>query len=238
MRRFYLPLLSVLVLLASSQAQAQQNPDTAKDLVKRGLQRFSKGDLDGAVTEYNKAIELDPRLAEAHLNRGKVRRAKGNLDGAIEDYERAIEIDPQIALNNRDVIQAFNNRGFIRVSQYDMEGAIADYDRAISVSPENSDSYIKRAEARLIKGDLREAVVDFDKAIALPPRASSAALAYAGRGFTYLLLGEEEEARKDFGKSIKLNVEGRIFLELHLKILESQIKEWKRRRAADYQRVA
>ena len=238
MRRFYLLLLSLLVLFASAPIVSAQNPDAAKDLVKRGLQSFSKGDLDGAIADYSKAIELNPRYAEAHLNRGKARRAKGNLDGAIEDYERAIELDPQIALNNRDVIQAFNNRGFIRVSQYDMEGAIADYDRAVQVSPENPDPYIKRAEARLIKGDLREAIIDFDKAIALPPRASSAALAYAGRGFTHLLLGNEEEARKDLSKSIKLNVEGRVFLEFHLKYIESQIKELKRRRAADYQRVA
>jgi hypothetical protein len=80
--------------------------------------------------------------------------------------------------------------------------------------------------------------MDFDKGLALKPPSSSASLAYAGRGFTHLLQGDEDEARKDFDKSIKLNNEGRIFLELHLKILETQIKEIKRRRAADQQSVA
>ncbi len=85
---------------------------------------------------------------------------------------------------------------------------------------------------------MQDAVVDFDKGIALSPRSNTTSLAYAGLGFTHLLQGKEDEARKDFEKSLTLNNEGRIFLELHLKILETQIKEMKRRRAADRQQVA
>lgn len=237
MRRFSLSLLSLLVLLALTSAQAQ-NPGTAKEYLKRGITRFSKGDTDGAIGDFNKAIELNPQMAEAHLNRGKARRAKGNLDGAIEDYERAIELDPRMTSNNRDITQAYTNRGFIRANQFDLDGAISDFDKAIQVSPGDADSYIKRAEAHLIKSELPEAIIDFDRGIALNPPSSSASLAYAGRGFTYLLQGNEEAARKDFDKSLKINSEGRIFLELHLKILETQIKEMQRRRAADQQRVA
>jgi tetratricopeptide (TPR) repeat protein len=240
MRRFSLPLIPLLAVLMSVTIQAQVNL-SAKDYVKRGITRFGKGDTNGALADFDRALELEPDLADAHLLRGKARRAKGNLDGAIEDiedYEKAIELDPRLTSNNRDITQAFANRGFIRVNQLDLEGAIADFDKAIQVSPSDAESYIKRAEALLIKGNLADAITDFDKGIALNPRNSAASLAYAGRGFTRLLQGDEAEARKDFDKSIKLNVEGRIFLELHLKILETQIKEMKRRRAADQQRVA
>lgn len=237
MRRFSYSLISLLVLFASAATQAQ-NLDSAKDYVKRGITRFSKGDTEGAIADFNKAIEMNPRMTEAHLNRGKARRAKGNLDGAIADYETAIELDSRMTFNNRDITQAYANRGFIRANQFDLEGAIADFDKAIQVSPSDADSYIKRAEARLIRGDLQDAVTDFDRGIALNPRSNAASLAYAGLGFTHLLQGNEDEARKDFEQSLKLNSEGRIFLELHLKILETQIKEIKRRRAADQQRVA
>jgi len=237
MRRFFLPLISLFVFFGCAVTQAQ-NLDSAKDYVKRGISRFSKGNTEGAIADYNKAIELNPRMTEAHLNRGKARRAKGNLDGAISDYETAIELDSRMTSNNRDITQAYTNRGFIRANQFDLEGAIADFDKAIKVSPSDADSYIKRAEALLIKGDLQDAIADFDRGIALNPPPSAASLAYAGRGFTRLLQNNEDEARKDFDKSLKLNSEGRIFLELHLKILETQIKEIKRRRAADQQRVA
>lgn len=237
MRRVSLPLLSLLMLLSCAPLLAQELA-SAKEYVKRGISRFGKGDTDAALSDFDHAIELSPGLAEAHLNRGKARRAKGNLDGAIEDYERAIELDARLTSNNRDITQAFTNRGFIRANQFDFEGAISDFDKAIQVSPSDSDSYIKRAEALLVKGDLPTSIADFDRGLALNPRGNSASLAHAGRGFAHLLRGDEDEARKDFDKSIELNSEGRIFLELHLKILETQIKEHKRRRAADQQRVA
>ena len=74
MRRFSLPLLSLLFILSISVAQAQ-NPLSAKDYLKRGNTRFSKSDMEGAMADYTKALEIDPQLAEAHLNRGKARRA-------------------------------------------------------------------------------------------------------------------------------------------------------------------
>lgn len=236
MRRYSFYVLSLLVLSVAASAHAQ-NPGTAKEFLKRGITKFSKGDTDGAISDFNKAIELSPQMAEGHYNRGKARRAKGNLDGAIDDYERAMELDPRLTSNNRDITQAYTNRGFIRANQFDIEGAISDFDKAIHVSPNDADSYIKRAEAHLIKGDFQDAVLDFDKGIALNPPNSSASLAYAGRGFTRLLQGNEDAARKDLDKSIKLTNEGRIFLELHLKILETQIREMQRRRAAEQQRV-
>src|SRR4051812_27182099 len=101
MRRFSLPLLSLLFILAASLVQAQQQSLSARDYLKLGNTRFSKGDMEGAMADYTKSIELDPQLAEAHLNRGKARRAKGNLDGAIDDYEAAIQLDPQMTSNNR-----------------------------------------------------------------------------------------------------------------------------------------
>lgn len=234
MRRFSLSLFSLLMLTALAAAQAP----TAKDYLKRGIARFGKGDTDGALVEFNKAIELSPQMAEAHLQRGKARRAKGDLDGAISDYEEAIGLDPRLASNNRDITQAFTNRGFIRTNQFDLDGAISDFDKAIKISPNDADSYIKRAEAYLINNDLIDAIKDFDKGISLNPPTASASLAYAGRGFTRLLQGDEDAARRDFDKSLKLSTDGRIFVQFHLRMLEAQIKEMRRRRAEDQQRIA
>ncbi len=70
----------------------------------RGAAKIEKGDLDGAIADYNRAIELNPKDARAYNNRGIAKRAKGDLDGAIADYNRAIELDPKLAI-------AYNNRG-------------------------------------------------------------------------------------------------------------------------------
>src|ERR1044072_418514 len=62
--------LLLLLILPAPVVQAQ-NPRSSRDFVKRGLTRFSKGDLDGAINDYNRAVEMDSRLAEAHINRRK-----------------------------------------------------------------------------------------------------------------------------------------------------------------------
>jgi len=63
-------------------------------------------------SDYNQAIVLNPRLAEAWGNRGLVRLAKGDFDEAIADCARAIEINPRIA-------EIYNNRGAARHQEGD-----------------------------------------------------------------------------------------------------------------------
>lgn len=75
---------------------------------------FSKGDLVGAIVEYDRALTIEPKLADAYLNRGKAKRAGGDLDGAIADYEIVCELEPPLALNNHDITEAYLNRGYIR----------------------------------------------------------------------------------------------------------------------------
>jgi tetratricopeptide (TPR) repeat protein len=56
--------------------------------------REYKGDLAGAIADYDRAIELDPRLAFAYRNRGNARLKKGDLAGAIADYEAFLKLAP------------------------------------------------------------------------------------------------------------------------------------------------
>ena len=43
---------------------------TSEDFFEKGIAKSNLGDYKGAIQDYNKAIELDPNLAEAYLNRG------------------------------------------------------------------------------------------------------------------------------------------------------------------------
>src|ERR1019366_4611242 len=69
-----------------------------------GNARRAKGDLDGAFADFNKAIELDPKDANAYINRGIAKQARNDLDSAITDYNRAIELNSRYA-------PAYVNRG-------------------------------------------------------------------------------------------------------------------------------
>ena len=70
----------------------------------RGNAYLDKGKYDRAITDYNKAIELNPNFTLAYMNRGFVYLRKGNYDHAIEDGNKAVELKP-------DYPEAYSNRG-------------------------------------------------------------------------------------------------------------------------------
>ncbi|MFM1843895.1 MAG: hypothetical protein RLZZ490_2638 [Cyanobacteriota bacterium] len=49
----------------------------------RGNARVSQNNLDGAIADFNQAIELAPDQADPYLNRGTALEAKGDFQGAI-----------------------------------------------------------------------------------------------------------------------------------------------------------
>ncbi|MGD0061053.1 MAG: tetratricopeptide repeat protein [Verrucomicrobiia bacterium] len=65
---------------------------SAVDFVKRGNVKYAKHDLDGAIDDYSKAIELNPQLAEAYDSRGYIKMAKGDQAGADADFAQAAKL--------------------------------------------------------------------------------------------------------------------------------------------------
>lgn len=46
----------------------------------------------GAISDYNKAIELNPNYADAYNNRSIAKESIGDLNGACEDARKAISL--------------------------------------------------------------------------------------------------------------------------------------------------
>jgi len=123
----------------------------------------TKGDLNGAIGCWKKAIELDPKLANAHYNLGKALRAKGDLDGAIGCWKKAIALDPTDA-------PAHNNLGLALDAKHDLDGAIACFQKATELDPKFALAHYNLGLALRIKGDLDGAIACYQKAITLDPR--------------------------------------------------------------------
>src|SRR5262249_29738287 len=56
-----------------------------------------KGDYDRAFQDFDRAIELDPRIVLGYGLRGDAYASKGDCDRAIQDYDQAIKLDPKMA---------------------------------------------------------------------------------------------------------------------------------------------
>ena len=211
---------------------------TARDYLKRGDIQLTRNNLAKAIYNYTKAIEVDPTFAEAYVRRGTARRAKGSLDGAIEDFEKAAEIDPESTFNNRQVADSYSNRGFIEMGDLELGSAIEDFTKAIN-SHGDAVHYHRRGQAKLIDGDLQGAIDDFTQALTFnPPNDFSLSMIYANRGYAFRLQGKNNEAQSDFEKGVKRNSGQRVIIELHLRSLESQIKEMRRRRVQSQRNIS
>lgn len=223
-----LVLVAPLAMVATQARALAQQPDTAEEYLRRGNANLRRGDLTGAVANYDKSLEINPQSAEAHFKRGQVRRTLGDLDGAIEDYESAVAIDEKLVIS-RDVADAYYKRGFLKANGLELDNAISDFTLAIRFNPKDPNNFIKRGESHLVLQDLDQAIADFDRVIELGAETSVLAIAYVDRGYSRMLQGKAKEARADFAQGLQTSPERRFLLELHLRMIEAQSREVKRR---------
>ena len=66
----------------------------------RGVARHQKGLYDQAISDYSKAIEINPNYDLAYFNRGLCHFKKGHCDKAWDDIkkmeERGYKVPPEI----------------------------------------------------------------------------------------------------------------------------------------------
>jgi tetratricopeptide (TPR) repeat protein len=144
-------------------------PQSFNAYLNRGGVKQAKGDFDGAIADYDKAIELDPNYAcHIYFRRGLAKVRKGDFDGAITDFDATIGSYPNDAI-------AYCDRGNAKVHKNDLDGAVADYDRALEIKPDFALAYRDLGGVADIRGEFDEAVIEYEKAIAFSKSEEEAA---------------------------------------------------------------
>ena len=205
------------------------NPHDAQGYVDRGNARGTFGDVNGAIADYGRALELDPKLVGAYYNRGLSKRDKRDFDGAIADFNRAIELKPgdhefynergiakrgkgdndgaiadytkSIQADPKDAEKAYFNRALAKNSKGDKDGALADYNKAVEINPKNANTYNNRGNLKKDKNDLDGAIADFTKAIEINPKI---ALIYRNRADAKRKKGDSAGAEADMKSAAEL----------------------------------
>jgi tetratricopeptide (TPR) repeat protein len=173
----------------------QTGSKAAADYITQGLAQQAKGDLDGAILDYNQALGLDPKQADAFSNRGFAKQSQGDFEGALADYAQALLINPKIPA-------AYYNQGLIEVQKGYLDSAIADYNHALDLDPKMALAYYNRGIAKNMEGNLDGAIADYTQALILNPKI---ALAYYKRGFARQSKGDPDGALADYSQALALD---------------------------------
>lgn len=109
---------------------------TAQEYSNKGSEKAKLQDYQGAIADYNKAIEINPKFAEAYSRRGNAKLKLQDHRGAMADYNKAAEVDPKYA-------KAYYNRGLLRISLDQKESGCMDLSKAGELGYEGAYESIK-----------------------------------------------------------------------------------------------
>lgn len=158
---------AVLRRIPEPEATSEAELDSAEDYYARGTSRMERGDLDGALVDFDAGIARHPDVAELFNHRGIVHRRKGNYEAALRDFTRVTELRPGMDWGHV-------NRGVVLRLMGRPESALKAYDRAIAISPRNPLHFAGRGHIKALLGRKKEALADFDRALQLDPESVEA----------------------------------------------------------------
>ncbi len=139
----------------------------ALELVNEGLGYQRTGQVQQAITSYQRSIAIQP-TAEGHCFLGWAESSLGRLDTAIRECKRAIAIDPEFG-------NAYNDIGSYFVRQGKWNEAVEWFECAKKASRYDSPHYPYLNLGRLYsaQGSLFLALKEFKEAARLAPEDSS-----------------------------------------------------------------
>ncbi len=216
--------------LAACEAAIRLNPHCHEAMTKAGFALIQMKNPKKAIDYFDRALKVNPNLANALVGRAEARFRLKNAEGAAADLTSALQLDStaniyalrglarqrlglhqeaiedftQVLIDNPNDPDALNNRAISEAARGDYAFGIGDLKTAIKLHPQSACFYTTRSAFYADLKKLDKAEADATKAISLDPLSS---LAYNNRGYVYYLKGEPVKARQDFDQGLAINPE-------------------------------
>ncbi len=135
-------------------------PFYAEAWVGLGDARAAKGEVDGAIASYQKALVFNPVNPKVHMSLGKIYYSeKGLYYEAVTAYKRAIELDPQLVEARMGLGEVYEEKGLYKE-------AMEEYRRVIEADAKHTGAMYNLALV-YEKVDPREAIAQWERYIQL-----------------------------------------------------------------------
>ncbi|HEY4353515.1 MAG TPA: tetratricopeptide repeat protein, partial [Paraburkholderia sp.] len=111
--------------------KSRNKKQKADAYVERAKAHHAKGNADGAISDFDEAIKLDPKNSETYFNRGLAFRDHGDADRAAQDLDQAVK------LGNRNA-GGLDTLSHLYYDRHDYEHAITTLNTAIKLNGNNA----------------------------------------------------------------------------------------------------
>lgn len=155
-------------------------------------------DFEGAVSDYNRALQINPTDYEAYYGRGFSKSKLNDQRSAIQDLTRAVEINNSFTNDAKKISYVGPiNRGVLD----NLRSVVQERIKINELSSERAEAYFIRGLSKSKSGDSKGAILDMNSAIELNPTYSEA---YFSRGLVHSSTGDQMSAILDCSNAIKL----------------------------------
>jgi tetratricopeptide (TPR) repeat protein len=174
-----------------------RNGDSAQARLLMGTTKLMVNDFKGALDDFTKAVELDPKLPDVYSYYGLALLATGDQGGAKKAFQRELQTNP----NNFD---ANLQLGVLLRQDEDNEAALKFFQHALEIRPGDYGVRYQIATVELAKGQLEQAQRDLEMLVKEAPRFTEAHVSLAT---IYFRQKKKAEGERERAIVAKLNAE-------------------------------
>jgi tetratricopeptide (TPR) repeat protein len=142
---------------------AVRNVPEALGWLKKGNELYGLGRCEEAISRFDKALKLNPRLAGAWAGKGLASNAMGQYDEAIRCYDESLRLDP------RDPA-VWHDKGNTLCAIGRLEGALNCFNEALIIDPRDARAWNNKGICLASLGRPEDAVPCCNKATLLDPK--------------------------------------------------------------------
>ena len=207
--RFHYAVAAVCVL-AALLTGCSRDPNVRKQkFLESGQRYFDKGQYREAEIQFENAIQVDPRFADAHYKLALAAMKLGDGQTTRQELETTIQFQPEYAAARLDLANLLilghnfdEGKGHLAEARQELDEAKEQLEWLAEKQPNNPEVYLARASYYAATNNTTAALADMQKALQLDPNRSDAYLNFA----VLQVQGQQwDAAEANFKKAVDLS---------------------------------
>ena len=135
---------------------------TLEENMRLGQEAVKRGDLDGAIVHFRRAVRIAPDDPGAHIGLGLALAYRGEIDEAIRHFRMALKRDPENA-------EVQNSLGVALMQKGQLDEAQTHLQKAIKIDPRFAKAHNSLGVLLARRGKLDEAMDQFQETLRIDP---------------------------------------------------------------------